>query len=360
MSKVRTLSAGIQGQRIEITYPDEFVPIWFSKLFTEMVIAYWTCASRPSILDVSKLSKSTAKLIQRYFEVNELPLKILGEPDSTSKIGGLKYTQDKKKIAIMFSGGKDSVHLAIKLIEKYGRENLTAFYVKNINKSESYYETRAAENICKKLEINLEIIRPTNSIKLNRMNHNISLRGELVATLALPYLIRDKISKIYFGTFSSFKKIDPPMFGEHEEALEYFNDWIAPSGLHFDFHEHFADIKIDVYKDMVQKHRDILNMTSSCYTQLNFREHRYVIFKDNVPDIPIYDGCGSCIKCLRINSAILLFDPDAKNWPKDQIAFLLQHFVEFSERYPNDGSFQEHLKLLISRYKGMSTALHSP
>lgn len=353
MQKQRTISTRVRDMRMACTFPDALIPQWYPQLFNEVTVAYHACATKPSVIDIKMLSEPFAKLTRRYFEVNKLQPKYMGESSSLKISSNRDIKQDENKIAVFFSGGKDSVHLAVKLAEKYHSKDIFCIYVANLNKSESFYEARATKAICDKLGFKYEIIRPTNSIKLNRMNHNISLRGQLIFTLALPYLIREKIKHIYFGNFFSFDEIHPPMFGEHKEALGYLNEWLKPFNLNYTFHPHFVKENIEIYQDMIEKWRDILDMTSSCYTQMNFREHRFKLFKARVPDIPIYAGCGSCIKCLRINSAILLFDKNAQTAPIEQQKYLMEHFKSWSARYPEDESFQDHFSRLSARYTQM-------
>lgn len=350
MEKQRTISTRVREMRIACTFPDSIIPQWYPQLFNEVTVAYHACATKPSVVDLKMLSKPMETLTRRYFEVNGLAPKFTGEPNSLKISSNRDIKQESKKSAVFFSGGKDSVHLALRLLETHDKNDLFAVYVANLNKSETYYEARATKAICDRLGIKHVIVRPVNSIRLNRANHNISLRGQMIFTLSLPYLIREKIKHIYFGNFFSFDEIHPPMFGEHKEALGYLNSWLEPFGLNYEFHPHFVKQNIEIYEEMIGKWRDILDMTSSCYTQMNFREHRFAHFKAKVPDIPVYAGCGTCIKCLRINSAILLFDKFAKEAPLDQQEYLMNHFRNWSDRYPEDESFQDHFARLNARY----------
>lgn len=345
-----SFSRAINGMRIAAKFPAGYCPSWYADFFGDMTLAYFYCATKPKHINLDKLSEPFAKMVTRYYEVNKLPFTATKKQYSQHSTN-IKYPQDPKKIAIMMSGGKDSVHLMLKLIEAHGAENIFAVYVANLNRSETYYETRAVMRICDKLKVKYKIVRPINSVKLNRTGHNIALREELCVTLALPYLIHQKIQHVYFGSFNSFRKIDPIMYCSSKECLEFLNQYLSRHGIKFEFHNHIffnSDSHIGIFQEMIEKYKDILDMTSSCYTQLNFREHRYELFKKKVPHIPIYNGCGSCIKCLRINSAILLFAKfDA---PITERAFLFDHLTKFQkEKYPSDTSLNEHITALRKR-----------
>lgn len=157
-------------------------PAWFADVFSEMVSAYFYSATKPRVVDLSRLSGPTSKMVKRYFEVNKLNPLYMGAPKTIGKTLPLSYTQNED--ALMISGGKDSIHLLLRLLE-LGKKPF-CIYVKNLNRSETYYETRAVKSICEKLGVKFQIVEPTNSIKLNRMNHNIAFREELSVILALP------------------------------------------------------------------------------------------------------------------------------------------------------------------------------
>lgn len=301
-------------------------------------------------------------MVRRYYEVNHIKAEFMGDPKAALKpTTPLKYVQEN--IGVMLSGGKDSVHLLLKLLEKYPKEKIHCLYTSNLNRSETYYEKIAIKNICEHLGVSYTIITPINSIKLNRTGHNIALREEIATVLSIPTLIDKKIKHVYFGSFNSFAKIDPIMYCSSKECLEFLNQWTTPFGFTLEFHNHVdfnSGSHIGVFEEMATKYREILLMTSSCYTQLNFREHRYELFKKHVPAIPIYQGCGSCIKCLRINSAILLFDEKARRAPEREKLFLFNHLEAFwRDRYAADTSLGEHMKLLIPQYSGKCKSSHS-
>jgi hypothetical protein len=149
--------------------------------------------------------------------------------------------------------------------------------------------------------------------------------------------LKRKIKTVYFGSFISFSKIDPPMYCSSQECLEFVNEWLASTGVRFEFKNQIdAGITENegIFREMVEKYPEILALTSSCYTQLNFREHRYELFKSKVPSIPIYEGCGSCIKCLRINMAILLY---GKQGTEKDRQVLKSHIMRlFTHKYASD------------------------
>jgi hypothetical protein len=304
--KLKSFSWSKDHETFSVKYPAEIVPLWFGDFYAQMIYAYYCSAKKVLTISANLLNEPLLNLMERYLTLNKIKYRVRGELQK-KKITKFVYPKSDS-IGIMFTSGKDSLHLLLKLIESHGAKKITAFYIKNINKSETHYEQQSVVEICKKLEIDLEMISASNSIVLNRSNHNIGLREQLLATCVVPFLIQRKISKLYFGLHESFKNINPPLYGSNEEAFGFWQKALAQYGLEIEIHGHVDSEKLNEYgitKEIISKHPDLLSLSSSCYTQLNFREYRHAQMAQKYPHLALYQGCGTCLKCLRINGTKL-------------------------------------------------------
>ena len=88
----------------------------------------------------------------------------------------------------------------------------------------------------------------------------------------------------------------------------------------------------------------LLSLTSSCYCQKNFREHRNDLLTSKFPKQYLYHGCGSCVKCMRINGGILAF---TSNFTRD----FAQHWFKQIEKYPQDETLNSLRPLVADKFE---------
>lgn len=246
-------------------------------------------------------------------------------------------SEHKKIVAL--SGGKDSIHLLLKIISIYGKEKIEACFVSGINRSESHYERISAIELCKTLGIKLNIFKVSNSIKFNRTGHNIGLREPLIAACIIASKPLNERYEIFFGNIHSYRTQDSKLWGASAIALNIAFGEIAPNVKFFD-HIYAIDDATIIFKEMIQKYRDILDGSSSCYSQMNFREHKNKKMIEKFPTIRLYHGCGSCLKCLRLNAAILRFSDLSESTNQD-IVGLFNYIKQFYfEKYPEDSDLK--------------------
>ena len=329
----KQLSFKIGSEKITSTYNCN-IPEWFPNLFGEMSLAYYIAAKFSNRIDLSKFHLPIAELLKSYFHNKKQDTKYINSPKENKSI---TCKRTGNNIAVMLSGGKDSVHLLLKLSEKLPKNNIICFYTPSLNKSEQYYEKKAVKKICSKLEIKLIILDLKCSVKLNRMNHNISLREQLIYTICLPYLIENECSIVYWGNCIDFYSDNPSIYSASKSALDFVNEYLGYYGIEILQNNHSDIIKNFksniIFEEMTTKYKEYLDLTSSCYSQLNFKETKHKRLKAKFSDIELYNGCGSCIKCLRINAALLLYRD--KNHPEG--IKLLNHIINVQKKnHPKD------------------------
>ena len=324
------------------------IPKFFNFIFKDIVTAYYySCEKRSRF--IIKGDENIHNLLKDYLMFNGLKsANILFTLKNSWEFIKEEYKPNSERVSIMFTGGKDSLHLLLKLIEQYGRENIIAIYCKNLNRSEACYEKETVKIICDKLGVKYRLIDITNSIKLNRNDHNIGLREQLILGCALPYIMSFKASKVFYGLHDGFEKLTPALFTSHKKAFAHVTKSLTSYGVNLEIRNHidYPDVsEISILKDLIENHYDLFLMTNSCYTQKNFREMHHEKQQSKYKTIRLYNGCGVCLKCLRINAALLIYRDVEKNKVE---SIRLSQFIagKFHRDYPGDNILKELVSLM--------------
>ncbi len=330
----------IGGERLEVEAPELNGYKW---LFYQVLYCYYLSAKKAKLIKSVVLSRPLLLFIQSYFQKNSIDYTSGGEPGVENKFHGLIKT-DPKKHAVMLTSGKDSVHLLKFLVEKYGAENIIGIYVDRINKSEAIYEAAASKILADLFQIQFKKVEVTNSIDLNREGHNIGLRDQLLLTLALPFIFEFGAAKVWYGV--THHEQPPQLWTETQEAHQFVLEvirkmWQVDLEVHFHCENGFHEF--DILRDAVQD-LGLLSLTSSCYCQKNFREHRNDLLTSKFPKQYLYHGCGSCVKCMRINGGILAF---TSNFTRD----FAQHWFKQIEKYPQDETLNSLRPLVADKFE---------
>ncbi len=285
-------------------------PKWFSLLFREMAQIYFYSATKRPSISLQNVSAEMVNLLRGYLEANELKYDLRVTLPIVKDANYETAKLDPNKFTVMLTGGKDSLHALMVLLEKHKKKNIQCLYVPNINKSESYHEKIAVTEVCKKAGVRFRIIDASNSIQLNRSGHNIALRSQLLVTLALPYILDFGSHNVTFG-LEHLDYPDPGLYTCSKESFDFFKNALNNTyNIKLNIVDHpMAPIKeFDIIKQMIEKWPEYLDLSSSCYRQLNFREKQNSLLRERHPDFKCYQGCGNCVKCLRINGVKALYD----------------------------------------------------
>jgi hypothetical protein len=153
------------------------------------------------------------------------------------------------------------------------------------------------------------------------------------------------------GLHSSFYNQHKYLLSSHCSSFDHVTKALANYyGVQINVHNHIDYPHVDelgIARDLIERHRDLLNLTSSCYAQINWREKNNKFLQELVPSIKIYNGCGYCLKCLRINGAILLYDKEAQRAPVPHRNLLRQHITKkYLSSFRDDETLTEVVKLL--------------
>ncbi len=300
---MRQIDWKYQGERFQITSP---ALQGHSEIFSQMAYAYWASAKKKSVVLSKLLSQHIDDLLKEYLQTNSVKLTAPGAPGVTPKLAK-KINLDESKHVVFLTSGKDSVHLLNKICENFGPLNVLAIYVDRINKSEAVYESEQAPIIASHFGCHFQMIEVTNSISLNRDGHNIGLRDQMILVSALASVLNFGAKTVWYGVTHHVQP--PALWTETYEAHSHLLKLINATydcDLKVRFHCENGVHEIDILKAIVNQ-PELLKLTSSCYTQKNFREHRHEILRSKFPMQVLYHGCGYCVKCMRINGGILAF-----------------------------------------------------
>ena len=338
--KWRFGNAGISG-----TW-DCDLPVGYAKLFREMCQAYYYSATKKSKVFMQGMSDPINSLVADYYNYNNVQVSTW-ESSKLKEIEKGEYKTDSKKVTIMFTGGKDSLHALLHYMEKLDKSKIQCIYIPNINRSETLYERKTVEQIAKKCGVSFQIVEIKNSVRINRSNHNIALRDQLILTLALPYIVQFRSSTVCFGLHNAFRHLaDSSLFTSHISAFKFLTTRMESSGINLKIVEHPRSpiTEIEITKELIEKHNEFFWMTNSCYRQLNFRERQNASCQKRHPDFKIYNGCGNCLKCLRIHGILCLYESSGHKAARWNMAKEVNNV--FLEKYSSDHTLLEILKEL--------------
>jgi hypothetical protein len=328
------------------------VPREFRTIFWHTLRAYHASTTKQLPLIWTHVPRQIHALVSEYFRLNGL-----GEPPPPDTIAprppcAPPAPLNADRVTVLCSGGKDSVHLAVRLLELgLAPRDLLLVYVPNVNRSESPYERRAVHNVARALGVCGVAVEITNGIKLNRTGHNIGLREQLLLCCALPYILGFGSGRVYFGSMGrEWEELHPELYASNRQAHALYADFLADYGIPLTIAPHIDCPGRDerwLLEDFIRRHRELLELTASCYTQANFRERHHALLAAKVPTLPIYQGCGICLKCLRINAGLLLYDEAMIAGPAAERERLRTHILRsHAERFASDARLTELVRAL--------------
>ena len=311
-------------QRIQVTVPR------YEDMFSYMSASMKLFAASMRDTGFERIPDGFDKMLSGYYEANEITkiIQVLDKPEPFEMWIG-------NKCLVLLTGGKDSVMLLIDSIKLYGQDRVIGFYVDGMNRSESVYERESARRICEMLDVRYIQGRIQLSGMKNRAGHLIGLRDQLLLSMATMYARREGASILATGLHygaDEQRTLSRPLWGESKEAIGMWTEITHRCGF---------QCVIDVLNyteldtiDKIAQHPDILALTSSCYTQKNFRENQHARMKTKYPDSWLHpNGCGVCIKCLRINGTMAVQRGD-----KQLIEYVMGRY---KRDYPDDGVLEK-------------------
>src|SRR3989338_4754663 len=270
---------------------------------------------------------------------------------------GTVSKSDSHKVAILYSGGLDSMWNRIWAEQKYGAENVLLIHIRGLNKSntsQEYYSTlqQVETTDCK----NFRVIDLKNSSR--NCKHKVMVsRDMMIPAIALPYALEFGASKIVMEGFAEAGKNEP--FTGQEKNMIYFNDHVLrPLGMPISVSWRNR-LEMDVVKDLYAYQPSWMKLVSNCFMAMPWRIGHQKLWMKRTPNFPLSNTqCGVCPKCKRVKIAEIRYNPQIKTVPSEEIKKYLKITVSWindkdSWRYRDTitPSFLRDLKWACRKYK---------
>ncbi len=225
---------------------------------------------------------------------------------------------DPRKVAILYSGGLDSMWNRIWAEKRYGPENVLLIHIKGLNKSNSKQEYESTLNQVRTLGCkNFKLIDLLNSSR--NCGHKVMVsRDMMIPAIALPYALAFGASKIIMEGFEEASKTEP--FTGQEKNMIYFNDHVLqPLGMPVKVLWRNR-LEMDVLKDLFTHKPHWVPMVCNCFMAPHWRKGHQILWNNRTPNFPLAKTqCGVCPKCKRVKIGEIRWNPQIKNVPKEEI-----------------------------------------
>lgn len=297
----------------------------------------------PQIKELIKAMYKSANLRPSSFQASEIRTNF-----SSPRI-------NPKKVAIAYSGGKDSLWNLWWTQEKYGFKNILVVHINGLNRTNAPWELKYSKRQQKKIGFShFRIIDLINSSRNNGFN-NMHSRDMFLIGIIIPLAIEFGASKIIT---EGFAETDPEeAFTGREENMYYFNNILKKIGIPIQAAWRNRR-EMDVVKDLLIHRPNWLPHVCSCFSSPNHQLLLRRAWQQRAPTFPLYDSqCGSCVKCRVINLARVLYDPTIEKIKENDVRVFLKDtakWIQIKKRGRIDEfigeSFKEYFKKAVEKY----------
>lgn len=239
----------------------------------------------------------------------------------------LDYEVKSNDIVLCFSGGKDSIAVALNYLEK--GFNVHLFHVKGINFSIAD-ESKIAQEVAEKLGLELHIEEIAFSGHHRFMEH--PMKNMIIANQAIQYAIENGYGvQLGFANYYTSYLADNIMSVCGGDCMEMWDAYVHLLS------NVIPDILIDCplnsmgeTLDILSDRWDLLDSSISCLCRHSLRQHRHDWVKQKYGiDLPKY-RCGSCYKCCV--EYIYLADNDLLPFNRDYYRYCINQLYKVALR----------------------------
>lgn len=257
------------------------------------------------------------------------------------------------RVAIAYSGGKDSMWNLWRAQEKYGLDSTLAVHIGGLNRANGPRELEYTKRQQEYLGFNLQIVKLANSSSIAGYKV-MRARDMFLAGLAIPYALEFGASKILIEGFAETGEQEP--FSGKEKNMIYFNEILKrlkiPAQIDWKNRK-----EMDVVKDLVINRPDWLEYVCNCFSAPCYQPPLRRSWEKHAPSLKLYDSqCGSCVKCRMTNLGRVLYDPQVQTAAREDIEYFLKNTAKwFKTKLPLikdmiEGSFLRDLNKALKKY----------
>lgn len=348
-----TMSRGGLKQResLEITngYPRGELSGW---LFSQVGLLHLVAPYFPRVIETDfSVSPTTQTLIENMYAFDGLAKPEIVAPDHTRpRFNVNRSLGSSERVAVLYSGGKDSMYHMALTQEQYGPENVMAIHIAGLNKGISSGEERSAISQAVKFGFrNFRIIGLSNGSENSGAE---VLRSALIfdSALVVPVALEFGATQIIREAPGSAR-----YFTNNSETMRWFNDhFLRSSGLPIRV-SWFKRPAGGVVKELILRRPDWIKDVHNCFTPINYKIAIRRSWEKLTPTFPLFESqCGSCVKCRITRLGWLLYgsheisDQDAVKFVKHTISWAKKKWVTHKDIMK--GSFASYLDEACDRY----------
>ncbi|OGZ01663.1 MAG: hypothetical protein A3G64_00130 [Candidatus Liptonbacteria bacterium RIFCSPLOWO2_12_FULL_60_15] len=317
-----TLHAPAGRERLALTggYPDG---LFARFLFAQVGLMHLAAAHLPPVLDPDFwVAPEIARLIGKmYRSEGRRPPKIRSGNDFFKMEYVLPRT-DSKKVAVSYSGGKDSIWNLWHASRDRGMENVLLVHVHGLNTANASRELAYTRRQAQAYGVpHLRVLDLVNSSGLKGYMVMRS-RDIFMAALAIPSALEFGASKVYIEGFAETSPDEP--FSGQERNMRFFNLTLQALGIPVQV-AWKNRTEMGVMEDLLRHKPEWLPHVVNCFSAPLYQPGIRRSWARNAPSFPLYDSqCGSCVKCRITNLGRVLHDKELRRTtrPEDVRYFL--------------------------------------
>ena len=257
------------------------------------------------------------------------------------------------RVAISYSGGKDSIWNLWRAEQKYGSANALAVHIHGLNRANSSRELRFAKRQAKKFPIpNFKTIKIVNG-SAQKGYSVMRSRDIFMVGLIIPLALDFGASQIWIEGFAETSPGEP--FSGQEREMRRFNRTLRELGLPIAVAWKNRQ-EMAVVKDLAVSRPEWLAGVCNCFSMPNYQIPISQSWERNAPSFTLFESqCGSCVKCRITNLGRLLYDPKFNPSPEDA-RYFVRTTVRWVKRRKHDlgdmieGSFADDLKRAVKKF----------
>lgn len=213
------------------------------------------------------------------------------------------------KIAVTYSGGKDSMWNMWWGREAVGAENVLAVHLAGLNRPFAKKELAHTLLQQKKIKFPLHVLELFNSSKSAGWSV-LRSRDILLTGLAIPVAMEFGADRVVLeGSFAKGDEEKNYPFNGRESTWHYFNHILQDLNIpvRIDWRDRG---QIATIRDLIENKPDWLSYVNNCFMRESYWKSVRRIFQEKMPTIPLYESqCGLCVKCRPVVLARVLYDP---------------------------------------------------